>query len=66
MTDKLGELDYKLEELARTSESKLSEVREENLNHNTRLGGVETEVREIQEKMRGKEEIEIVEVEQAR
>jgi hypothetical protein len=48
------------------SESKIAEVREENLNHNTRLGGIETEVQDIQDKLKGKEEIEIVEAEQAR
>jgi hypothetical protein len=66
LTDKLGELDYKLAELAMRSESKIAEVREENLNHNTRLGGIETEVQDIQDKLKGKEEIEIVEAEQAR
>jgi len=66
LTDKLGEIDFKLEELARTSESKIAEVKEENLNHNTRLGGVETEIQELNEKFRGREELDLVEAEQAR
>jgi hypothetical protein len=48
------------------SESKIAEVREENLNHNTRLGGIETEVQDIQDKLREKEEMELLEAEQAR
>ena len=66
LTDKLGELDFKLEELARISETKIAEVKEENLNHNTRLGGVEAEVQELNDKIRGREELDIVEAEQAR
>jgi hypothetical protein len=66
LTDKLGEIDFKLEELARTSETKIAEVKEENLNHNTRLGGIETQVEELNDKIREREQLEIVEAQQAR
>ena len=66
LTDKLNDLEDKIEELGRRSEAKYAEVKEENLNHNTRLGGVETEVQDIQEKLRAREELELVEAEQAR
>ena len=36
------------------------------MNHNTRLGGVETDVQDIQDKLRAREELELVEAEQAR
>ena len=66
LTDKLNDLEYKIEDLGRRSEAKIAEVKEENLNHNTRLGGVETDVQDIQDKLRAREELELVEAEQAR
>jgi hypothetical protein len=48
LTDKLNDLEEKMEIMERRAEAKIAEVKEENLNHNTRLGGVELEVQDIQ------------------
>ena len=66
LTDKLNDLEYKVDDLERRSEAKISGIKEENMNHDLRLAGVEKETTEINEKLNAREVLDLVEAEQAK
>ena len=66
LTDKLNDLEYKVDDLERRSEAKISGIKEENMNHDLRLAGVEKEMTEINEKLHTRDVLDLVEAEQAR
>ena len=66
LTDKLNDLEYKVDDLERRSEAKIAGIKEENMNHDLRLAGVEKETTEINEKLNAREVLDLVEAEQAR
>ena len=66
LTDKLNDLEYKVDDLERRSEAKISGIKEENMNHDLRLAGVEKEMTEINEKLHTRDVLDLVEAEQAK
>ena len=66
LTDKLNDLEYKVDDLERRSEAKIAGIKEENMNHDLRLAGVEKEMTEINEKLHTRDVLDLVEAEQAK